>query len=103
MRQLQNSVKFPFVGMDSPRWFRSTIPAGPAAKPLRQVDCAVPGLSSVNGRSRPSTGRPPIALPLQDGSAKAAPLSRSMVLLREASTASNKPSELDPFFDRGLI
>jgi hypothetical protein len=68
MRRHLNSVKFPFVGMDSPHCW---------AKPLRQVDCAVPGLTSVYGRSRPSAGHPPIALSLQGGSTQAAPLSRT--------------------------
>ena len=92
MSRHRNSVKSPFVGIDSPHRARSDIPTGPRAKPLRQADRAVPGLTSAYGRSRPSAGHPPIALLLQDGSAQADPLSRTVVLLREAATVLSTPS-----------
>lgn len=65
---------------------------GQGLKLLMQVDCSVPGLISVYDRCPPSAGRPPIALSLQDGSVQAAPLSRTVVLLREAATALSTPS-----------
>jgi len=61
------------------------------AKPFGQVGRGLPGLTSVCDRCRRLVGHPPIALLLQDGSVLADPLSHTVVLLREAATASSKP------------
>jgi hypothetical protein len=61
------------------------------AKPFGQAGWALPGLTSVYDHCRQSEVHPPIALPLQDGSAQAVPLSDTVALLREAATVSSKP------------
>ena len=61
------------------------------AKPFGQAGWALPGLTSVYDHCRQSAVHPPIALPLQDGSAQAVPLSHTVALLREAATVSSKP------------
>jgi hypothetical protein len=62
------------------------------AKPFWQAGLGLAGLTPVGDRSRQSEGHPPIALSLRDGSARAAPLSHTGVLLREGAIVSSKPS-----------